>query len=180
MKIGPFGLWMLATVLVGGTFMFTQISHLSEEALTNPPMNKIEPVSVTLDKQKMKEIEKEYENIKKNAPFYLIFPNEENLSKSELTGAFLKQDKDSPNKKHVDFFYKTPQGDVHIWQSNIKMKKESNEADSEKINIENHQWNYDKVIGIFTTQINGTYVQLSGQGPKDQLLRIISGLDFND
>ncbi len=182
MKIGSFGLWMLATILVGGTFVFTQISHGSNGTQTAVQTtavinNKTDEISPAQNKWSVEEFEK----IKQNPPFKLILPNGSILSESELTGAYVSKVKGgNTNDKQVDLFYKTPKGGVTIWETNMQ-EYENDTLDSyETIYVGKQEWNYDKDLRIFYSLINGLQIQVSGDVPKEQLLTIIKSLNTNN
>jgi hypothetical protein len=182
MKIGPFGLWMLATLLVGGTFVYTQISpesNLSQTAQAEPVINnKTEEESAVQNKWSIEE----FERIKQNPPFKLILPNGSILSESELTGAYMsKIEGGGTNDKRVDLYYKTPDGSVSISQTNMKEIQATIRESHEKIQLRNQEWNYDKDLNMFFSyNIDGLQVHISGKVPKEQLLRIIKSFNTNN
>lgn len=184
MKIGPFGLWMLATILVGGVYVFTQIPHVSNVLL----FQNVKAAAPIVDKQtdKVSPVQNkwsvgELEKIEQNPPFKLILPNDSILTKSELTGAYVSKVKDGvSNHKQVDLFYKTPEGDVSIWETNMKENEDDVLNSYEITYIGKQEWNYDKDLKMFYSLINGLQIHISGEVPKERLLTIIKSLNIKN
>lgn len=174
---------MIVTILTGGTFVFTQMASVSESPQKVQVKSENTAVSVSLNKKSLQE----FEDLTSNVPFRILLPSEETISKNELTGAFLNNIKGkSEYEKDLSLFYKTSQGNVHIWQSNSRILGERNNylknlgselGELERVKINNHSWIYDKVLNIFTTQMNGTTVRVSGELSKGQLINIVTSLN---
>jgi hypothetical protein len=116
-------MWMLVTLLVGGTFVFTQISQVSygSQITEVAPVINNKAEEVFQNKWSLEEFEK----IKQNIPFELILPNDSILSNSELTGAYMSEVEGGTKDKQVDLFYNTPEGNVSIWETNMKEKQKA-------------------------------------------------------
>ncbi|NRD76579.1 hypothetical protein HPT25_03620 [Bacillus sp. BRMEA1] len=98
----------------------------------------------------------------------------------ELTGAYVSKVKGgSKNDKQVDLLYKTPKGDTTIWESNFKVLQDEPLNSYETTYIGNHEWNYDKDLKLFYSNINGLQIQVTGEIPKEQLINIIKSLNTN-
>ncbi|WP_273123390.1 hypothetical protein [Bacillus weihaiensis] len=126
------------------------------------------------------------EAIKQNATFKVVAPDED-PTKRVLKGAFMTNAKDNSSERHVDFFYSTPSGEIHIWQTNINPEEaEKNPLSApgyneEIIKIKNHEWSFtshqdEKDLLIFTTKVEDKIVQVSGKVPYEEIIEVISSL----
>lgn len=122
--------------------------------------------------------------IKQHAPFKVLVPDKLPLDK--LNGAFMTNARQGTSLEHVDLFFDTTNGPVHIWQSNVDNSKEGKDpinipgVKQEKVTIGNHDWYYsvrpDDADKIFKTRFGDITVAVDGFLPYDQMVDIVSSL----
>lgn len=121
--------------------------------------------------------------ILEHAPFKLLLPDPKILPKSSLKGAFMNLIQEGSSARNIDLYYSNNEGEpIHIWQSNVDKgvsEKPLYISNEEVIAINGHNWSFTKAeIGdfVFTTEMNGHIVQVSGQVSYDELVAVISSL----
>jgi hypothetical protein len=121
--------------------------------------------------------------ILEHAPFKLLLPDPKILPISSLKGAFMNLVQEGSDARHTDLYYSNNEGEpIHIWQSNVDKgvsEKPLYISNEEVIAINGHNWSFTKAeIGdfVFTTEMNGHIVQVSGQVSYDELVAVISSL----
>lgn len=197
MKVKSVIITSLALGIVGSTIAFNSIVKVKADTTTSSNVTKAvantpkDQVMISDDKQKIMSAHdasgEGMDAIKQNAPFKVVTPDETKLTKGQLTGAFMNKVKNETNERNVDFFYNTPSGQVHIWESNLnEQTAEKNPLNAPGYNekvvkIGNQDWYFtphldDKDLLIFTAKLNGNFVQVSGKVPYNELVDIISTL----
>lgn len=120
--------------------------------------------------------------IQQHAPFKFHLPDQAKLPQDKLRGAFMVNAQDGTPARHIDLFYETSSGELHIWQSNVDVanKKGDHGLKEETVTIGKNEWSYtvhpQTGEKIYTTKLNGITVQVTGKLPNEEMVDIINSL----
>lgn len=171
--LNSFRFWCVITCVFGVIFYVSQISP------PNKSISSEDEVQLTKDiSQDAPNLEVILDEISQDIQFSLLIPDDSVLPLLQLTDSSFQVNNISDN---IDLFYKTPEGMIHIWQSKTTEPIEENitvnKYNAEPVIINDHEWFFDSILNLYLTEIDGTTIQVSGQVPNKELVKIINSLE---